>query len=341
MKLSLDADSPVPLYHQIAEAISYRIATGNLLPGAKLPPVREAATTWGVNMHTARRAYAELAQRGLVETRGALGTRILRSAPGRRNEARGREVDMFLKRVLREAHERHGLTRHDLAHLLTNWSPAASGAAIVVYMVECSETQCADHVQEIQSHWEVDARPWCLSQEGEPPPGPVVATYFHYNEVRRRWPHRLHEIRFTAIHPDPQIPSRVTSRVRRGKCKTLTLCEFEESMALNIASDLSLLFPGDKYRIEPRVVERANELLGSSQRRTPVLFAPRVWDALTRQERAHPRAIKVFYVFTQDELDAMGRHFGWPRRRALRRMKTSDEIDAKTAQARVLRRTSC
>ena len=339
MKLVLDAGSPVPLYHQIAEAISYRIATGGISPGEKLPPVREGATTWGVNMHTVRRAYTELAQRGLVETRGALGTRVLRAAPGRRNEARGRKVDTFLKRVLREAHERHGLTPHALAHLLTNWSATTTTGTDVVHVVECSETQCIDHTREIEASWDVDARPWCLSREGEPPAGPVVATYFHYNEVRRRWPHRLHEIRFAAIHLDSKLPSRVRPRVRKGKRMTLTLCEFDEPMALNIASDLSILFPDSSYRIERRVVERANELLKPSKDRSPVLLSPRVWDALTPEETAHPRAFKVFYAFTPEELDAIGEHFGW-RRRATRLRETSDAIDSPAAQARVLRRAN-
>ena len=77
MKLALDPENPVPLYRQIAEAIRYRIATGRLMPGQTLPPLREAATLWGVNRHTVQRTYAELARDGLVQMNGALGTRIL------------------------------------------------------------------------------------------------------------------------------------------------------------------------------------------------------------------------------------------------------------------------
>lgn len=66
MKMALDPDSPVPLYHQITEALSYRIATGRIPAGQRLPSVREAAKAWDVNMHTVRRAYGELSQRGLA-----------------------------------------------------------------------------------------------------------------------------------------------------------------------------------------------------------------------------------------------------------------------------------
>src|SRR5262245_48034254 len=47
MRLQLDPQSPVPLYHQLAESLRYRIATGALRPGQPLPPLREAARRWG------------------------------------------------------------------------------------------------------------------------------------------------------------------------------------------------------------------------------------------------------------------------------------------------------
>ncbi len=314
MKLALDPESPVPLYHQIAEAIGYRIATGRLSPGERLPPVREGAAAWGVNLHTVRRAYAELAENGVVEIRGARGTRVLGRARVRARGSIQRKLEGFLEHVLREAREQHGLTRHDLARLIANSSPAVPGDVKVAHVVECSDTQCADHVQEIQARWHVEARPWCLSRRGEPPPGPIVATYFHYNELRRRWPHRIPEIRLAAIQPDPQLPARVRPNARRGKRMTLTLCEFDELMARNIAADLSVLFPPDGYRIQPRVVDRAGKLLASSNSRTPILFPPRVWGKLSSAEQNDSRAINVRYVFAEEEIEAVGEHFGWRRR---------------------------
>ena len=77
MKIQLDHASPVPLYHQISEAIRYRIATGAVPPGTVLPPLREAARLWGANLHTVRRAYTELGRTGIVVTRVARGTVVL------------------------------------------------------------------------------------------------------------------------------------------------------------------------------------------------------------------------------------------------------------------------
>ena len=77
MRVPVNADSPVPLYHQIAEGIRYRIATGALPTDTQLPTLREASRLWGVNLHTVRHAYKELADQGFVATKGPAGTRVL------------------------------------------------------------------------------------------------------------------------------------------------------------------------------------------------------------------------------------------------------------------------
>jgi len=68
-----------PLYRAIAAEIVRRIAAGELVPGARLPPVRDAAAAWGVNLNTVARAYAHLAAQGIVETRAGGGTRVART----------------------------------------------------------------------------------------------------------------------------------------------------------------------------------------------------------------------------------------------------------------------
>jgi molybdate-binding protein/DNA-binding transcriptional regulator YhcF (GntR family) len=67
------------LYHEIAESLRRRIASGELQPGDKLPPVRRMAQRWSCTPGTVSRAYTELAQEGLVEGRRGGGTRV---APG-------------------------------------------------------------------------------------------------------------------------------------------------------------------------------------------------------------------------------------------------------------------
>jgi molybdate-binding protein/DNA-binding transcriptional regulator YhcF (GntR family) len=68
------------LYQEIAESLRRRIASGELGPGDKLPPVREMAQRWGCTPGTASRAYAQLRQEGLVAGHRGGGTRVTPNA---------------------------------------------------------------------------------------------------------------------------------------------------------------------------------------------------------------------------------------------------------------------
>lgn len=58
----------------IADSVRGLRDRGLLRPGDPLPPVRELATTLGINRNTAVAAYRQLAQAGLVVSRGRAGT---------------------------------------------------------------------------------------------------------------------------------------------------------------------------------------------------------------------------------------------------------------------------
>ena len=361
MPPSLDPAPPVPLYHQLAEALRYRIATGALAPGAALPPLRAAARQWGVNLHTVRHAYAALAALGLVRTRAPHGTLVLGGAPRRGDggkasasasaSARGRgtrhlnaappddgALDGFLLRTLREAQERFGFGPAELGRRLA-LIDETSHAGEPVHVVECSETQAADLALQVSGRWNVAARPWSLERPGEPPPGPIVATYFHYNDIRTRWPERFPAAHFVAIHPDPALAARLElfrgqqgARRRRQQASgrgrdakgraprvraaepartTVLVCEREAAMARNIAADLKALLPADRFEVTPRVETRAGATLATASAPTPVLFAPRVWAALSAARRADPRAIEIRYLIEPKDLDALGETMGW------------------------------
>ena len=67
-------ESDLPVYQRLAEAISDRIARGQLSEGDRLPPHREIARAVGVNVTTVTRAISILQQRGLIEARPGRGT---------------------------------------------------------------------------------------------------------------------------------------------------------------------------------------------------------------------------------------------------------------------------
>ena len=71
---TVDHESKVTLYEQLRTQIIEQVASGELIVGTKLPPVRQLATELGVAPYTAARVYRLLEQDGFLETRGRNGT---------------------------------------------------------------------------------------------------------------------------------------------------------------------------------------------------------------------------------------------------------------------------
>jgi DNA-binding transcriptional MocR family regulator len=84
--LSLERDSGIPLYLQIAERIQQLIRTGELAAGERLPPSRDLAAKLGVNRNTVTAAYDDLAATGMVHSHVGQGTFVL--APPSASELR-------------------------------------------------------------------------------------------------------------------------------------------------------------------------------------------------------------------------------------------------------------
>jgi GntR family transcriptional regulator len=73
MRLSIDTNSHVPIYLQIAEGIKSTISSGVLKPGAALPSLRALGVEILVNPNTVQRAYDELERDGLIYSRRGVG----------------------------------------------------------------------------------------------------------------------------------------------------------------------------------------------------------------------------------------------------------------------------
>ncbi|WNV86831.1 GntR family transcriptional regulator [Umezawaea sp. Da 62-37] len=84
--ISIDPESQVPPYEQVRAGFAQRIANRELAVGARLPTVRALAATLGLAVNTVARAYRELEEAGLIETRGRAGTVV--SAAGERSRER-------------------------------------------------------------------------------------------------------------------------------------------------------------------------------------------------------------------------------------------------------------
>ena len=96
----LDAASPLPLYHQLAEELFARIRAGQYPPGQRIPSEHELAASYGVGRPTVRQATDALIQRGLLVRRRGSGT-FVRSVPA--------QVDLFSLAGTLVSFERGGL----------------------------------------------------------------------------------------------------------------------------------------------------------------------------------------------------------------------------------------
>ena len=67
----------IPIYTQIVDEMTMRIASGQYPPGGKLPSVRDLALEAGVNPNTMQRALAELERRELVHSERTSGRFVI------------------------------------------------------------------------------------------------------------------------------------------------------------------------------------------------------------------------------------------------------------------------
>ena len=100
MILRTDTSSSIPVYAQIVDQIKRAIASGTLRAGDPLPSLRETAVKLRVNPLTVGKAYKQLEQEGLIETRHGLGSFITTQAQGPaenyRREVLARGIDYLL-----------------------------------------------------------------------------------------------------------------------------------------------------------------------------------------------------------------------------------------------------
>ena len=98
--LDVERGSDVPISTQIYWQLAYQIDSGRLLPGSRLPPVRELGAALRVNPNTIRAVYRRLSDAGYVSSRHGAGTHVADRPPQRRAaEALAGLVSEMLRRA--------------------------------------------------------------------------------------------------------------------------------------------------------------------------------------------------------------------------------------------------
>jgi GntR family transcriptional regulator len=157
--LDVERDSDVPISTQIFWQLAYQIDSGRLLPGSRLPPVRELGAALRVNPNTIRAVYRRLADGGYVTSRHGAGTHVADRPPQRRgNEALAGIVAELLRRA---AHA--GFTADEVA--AATFAAATErkrpGTLVRVLFAECTNADAGYDAERL-----VDAFPGMIEAEG-------------------------------------------------------------------------------------------------------------------------------------------------------------------------------
>jgi len=117
MLLTLDNTTSVPLYQQIVDEIRGKILTGQMKPGDPLPSIRQLAADLLISVITTKRAYQDLENEGLIQTRPGRGTFVGEVRGDYLQQVGVKEVEEKLTEAVRTA-SRLGVSRGDVEGLL-------------------------------------------------------------------------------------------------------------------------------------------------------------------------------------------------------------------------------
>lgn len=87
LDIAIDRRAEVPIGVQLAWALRTRIRDGRLLPGQRLPGLRELAQALKVNANTIRAVYQRLEHEGIIESQRGSGTFVAAGAGPQRSAA--------------------------------------------------------------------------------------------------------------------------------------------------------------------------------------------------------------------------------------------------------------
>lgn len=203
---ALDLSDPTPAWHQVAAVIRWEVAQGRLSIGAVLPPIRTVARAVGLHYHTVRRAWAALAEEGVLAQRQGRGARIVRAAT-----------------------------------VSGGWTPAGPSAEagdlprawVVAHSLELAARLAARLV----ARWAVTAVPYPAAAAA-PPPGPILTLD---DGVQQRWPGREGDIQRIDPVLDPATVTVVRRNARLLGTSEVTIVALETDPATAVADLLRQL----------------------------------------------------------------------------------------------------
>ncbi|MEA4825261.1 MAG: GntR family transcriptional regulator [Clostridium sp.] len=118
--INIDVRSSRPIYEQIIDGIKENILKGILMPGDKLPSVREMSSLITTNPNTVSRAYMELERQGVIETVRGKGTYVSSDYKPKVEEERMEKLKEDIKNIIVEAHYM-GITKEEILKIINEF----------------------------------------------------------------------------------------------------------------------------------------------------------------------------------------------------------------------------
>lgn len=118
MFIKIDFKSKIPIYLQLRNQIVQGIATGELVKGETLPPVRQLAQDLGVNMHTISKSYKLLQRENYVSIYKRKGVQV-NSFEELKNNDFVETLSEKIQPLLADAHCR-GISKKNIIEIIEN-----------------------------------------------------------------------------------------------------------------------------------------------------------------------------------------------------------------------------
>lgn len=169
IRLAVDRQSPIPLHEQIKDQIKLALGSGELRPGDHLPSLRQVDSSLHVGLATVRRAYEELARRGIVKLERGRGAFISEDQSGDTDGLPGVEFEKLFRTLQRDLREKK-LVPPAFARFFFSRTLKAEQESPTTAVVEESNALAADYVAQLNRAWQMPVAPVTIAQLASLPP---------------------------------------------------------------------------------------------------------------------------------------------------------------------------
>lgn len=278
--MQLSRDGSEPLFRQIEAGLTYEIVTGKRASGSRLPSLRDAANEWGVNLHTVRRAYAQLSERGLVVT-GRGGTRVARLGPDPAND---RSLDARVRRFASEAYDRFGVSPITLARAFESLEGTDPDRTRSCAVVECSRVLSRGLARDLAERFVLKCTPVELLTASGLPTGTIIGTYFHADQLLDLMAGRNRDLHLVRIRPRITLMAAFARAAGAGEIRRVVLIDRLPRSAHDLSDELQS-YLGPDVVVEVRILRDPTAAFPKAAVGSIVVATPQTWDRLPQDLR--------------------------------------------------------